>query len=195
MAVDFLHPLCYRKGGTIHKIFGHTVKSELFDTSRALAVKTSDGIRYFNAVDVSATQPVLDSTGLQLSSLRDFKTTKNNIYSNVLFVKLQINIISSGIGLMKTVASTLIVSGSSSFLQRLLVKGMVGATTVDMATTSTGTTALGLNTATGSSVSVNYNLTFELEGTPYTMVMTGQTPSMSSGTTTITGIVTDSVSP
>lgn len=194
MGVDFLHPLCYQKSGTTHKIFGHTDKSELFDTTRALAVKTSDGIRYFNAVDVSATQPVFDSTGLQLSSLRDFKTTKNNIYSNVASVELVIEVRNTGV-IMKTVTSSLMVRSNASFLQRLLIKGTVGASAIDISVSGPGTTVLGLNSATGASVSVLYNLTLELEGTPYKITMTGQTPSMSSGTYSVAGIVTDSVSP
>ena len=125
--------------------------------------------------------------------MRDFKTTKNNIYSSVAPVELLIEV--RGIGITKIVVSSLTVYGNSSFLQRLLVKGMVGATTIDTAITSPGNTVFGLSTATGSSVSVPYNLTLELEGTPYKITMSGQTPSISSGTTSIGRIVTESVSP
>lgn len=158
MAVDFLHPLCYRKSGTTHKIFGHTAKSELIDTLRALAVKTSDGIRYFNAVDVSATQPDLNTTGLQLSSLRDFKTTKNNIYSTVGLV--QINVTKTG-GLFPYYRLEVSIVGGKTFLQPLNVVGTFGSLTVNQSITTSGF-------ITSATTSGEADLTFTIDGTSYT---------------------------
>ena len=180
MAVDFLHPFCYQKSGTIHKIFGHTAKSELFDTSRALVYKTSDGIRYFNAVNVSATQPVLDSTGLQLSNLRDFKTTKNNIYSTVGLV--QINVTKTGF--FASYKLEVYIVGGVTFSQPLNVVGTFGSLTVNQSITSSGF-------ITPATTSGGADLTFTIDGTSYTKTI--QTTYSSSVTDYI--ILTSSVSP
>lgn len=185
MAVDFLHPLCYRKGGTIHKIFGHTVKTELFDTSRALAVKTSDGIRYFNAVNVSDTQPVLDSTGLQLSSLRDFKTTKNNIYSAVGCII--VSVIKVGSGVTTRWQANISIVGNVTFQQSLTVTGTFGSYTFN-ASISSGSTS---STFVTSFVSISADLTFTLNGTSYSKTL--QKTYTSSSIDSIT--LTDTVSP
>ena len=182
MAVDFLHPLCYRKSGTTHKIFGHTTKSELFDTTRALAVKTSDGIRYFNAVDVSATQPVSNSTGLRFSSLRDFKTTKNNIYSAVGLV--QIYVTKTGSSIFATYRLEVSIVGGVTFLQPLNVVGTFGSLTVNQSITTSGFVTPSTTLATA-------DLTFTIDGTSYTETI--QTAYSSSVTDYI--ILTSSVSP
>lgn len=180
MAVDFLHPLCYRKSGVTHKIFGHTAKSELIDTSRALAVKTSDGIRYFNAVSVSATQPDLNTTGLQLSSLRDFKTTKNNIYSTVGLV--QINVTKTGF--FASYKLELYIVGGVTFLQPLNVVGTFGSLTINQSITTSGF-------ITSSTTSAEANIALTIDGTSYTKTI--QRTFNSSVTDYI--ILTDSVSP
>ncbi|SEP79746.1 hypothetical protein SAMN04487977_101456 [Treponema bryantii] len=180
MAVDFLHPLCYRKSGTTHKIFGHTAKSELTDTSRALAVKTSDGIRYFNAVDVSATQPDLNLTGLQLSSLRDFKTTKNNIYSTVGCVRMSV----TKTGFFAYYKLGLYIVGGVTFQQPLNIVGTFGSHTINQSITSSGI-------ETPSTVSAEANITLTIDGTSYTKTI--QRTFDSSVTDYI--ILTSSVSP
>lgn len=182
MAVDFLHPFCYQKGVTTHKIFGHTDKAEMFDTSKAFVYKTSNGIRYFNAVNVSATQPDLNTTGLQLSNLRDFKTTKNNIYSTVGLV--QINVTKTGSSFLANYRLEVSIVGGKTFLQPLNVVGTFGSLTINQSITTSGF-------ITSATLSGEADLTFTIDGTSYTKTM--QRTFSSSVTDYI--ILTSSVSP